>query len=412
MLDARVLSTARSFALGSVPMRGAPPAALPSNPPRWGLGPNPLLGVVYHWIGGLSSASNFIPFRPIKRWSWEIYWIVQGFAAWMVAPPLLAWLLVPHLSLLLRGAPPEAMRHAMFWGAMWGVGGLTFGLSIRYLGIALGYAIALGFCTAFGTLMPPIFNGQIHSVMAQTGGRVILFGIFLCLVAIAVNGLAGYSKEHEVSAEERAALGERDYSFSRGIGVAVFAGIMSSCFAYGLAAGKPIAVLARAQLLSAHRADLWQNLPVLVVVLWGGFLTNLLWSVGLIVRNRSAKQFAGAPGVNPMGAGSTAESGHAAKAPLTGRELGRNYALASLAGVVWYFQFFFYSMGQTKMGKYDFSSWTLHMASIIIFATLWGIALHEWRDTSRRTRWLVACGLFLLVSSTVVVGYGNFLVVH
>jgi L-rhamnose-H+ transport protein len=374
------------------------------------VGPNPLLGVVYHWIGGLSSASNFIPFRPIRRWSWEIYWIVQGFAGWIVAPALLAYLLVPHLPLLLHGAPAQPMQRAMFWGAMWGVGGLTFGLSIRYLGISLGYAIALGFCTAFGTLMPPIFSGQIQSVMAQTGGRVILFGIFLCLVAIAVNGLAGYSKEREVSAEERAALGERDYSFSRGIGVAVFAGIMSSCFAYGLAAGKPIAAQARAHLLNAHRADLWQNLPVLVVVLWGGFLTNLVWSVWLIARNRSADQFLGAPGVNPMGAAAADEE--LSRARLTARELGRNYLLASLAGVVWYFQFFFYSMGQTKMGKYDFSSWTLHMASIIIFATLWGIALHEWRDTSRRTRWLVACGLFLLVSSTVVVGYGNFLVQH
>jgi L-rhamnose-H+ transport protein len=375
------------------------------------VGPNPLLGVVYHWIGGLCSASNFIPFRPIRRWSWEIYWIVQGFAAWMVAPALLAYLFVPHWSLLLRAAPAVPLEHAIFWGAMWGIGGLTFGLSIRYLGIGLGFAIALGFCTAFGTLMPPIFSGQIRSVLAQTGGRVILAGIFLCLVAIAVNGLAGYSKEREVPAEERAALGERDYSFARGIGVAVFAGIMSSCFAYGLAAGKPLALMARAELLSAHRADLWQNLPVLVVVLWGGFFTNLVWSVWLIVRNRSADQFLGAPGVNPMGA-STADEQTAqdAGARLGPRALARNYLLASLAGIVWYFQFFFYSMGQTKMGKYDFSSWTLHMASIIIFATLWGIALHEWRDTSPRTRGLVACGLFLLVSSTVVVGYGNFLV--
>ena len=94
---------------------------------------------------------------------------------------------------------------------------------------------------------------------------------------------------------------------------------------------------------------------------------------------------------------------------LTPAALLRNYTLAALAGVIWYFQFFFYSMGQTKMGRYDFSSWTLHMASIIIFATLWGIALREWRDTSLRTRLLVGCGLMLLVGSTVVVGYGNYL---
>jgi L-rhamnose-H+ transport protein len=303
---------------------------------------------------------------------------------------------------------------------MWGIGGLTFGLSIRYLGIALGYAIALGFCTAFGTLMPPIFSGQMSSILHETSGQVILAGVGVCMLAIAVSGLAGYSKEHEISSEDRAEAGERDFSFGKGLAVAIFAGIMSSCFAYGLAAGKPIAEIARVQLLAEHRLDLWQNLPVLVVVLWGGFLTNFLWSLFLIVKNHSLAQFAGAPGINPMGAGTAADeelanagsTAHGVASRLTGQTLVKNYLLAALAGVIWYFQFFFYSMGQTKMGKYDFSSWTLHMASIIIFATLWGMALKEWKGTSRRTKGLVALGLFLLVGSTVVVGYGNYLKVR
>ena len=371
------------------------------------MGANPLIGVIYHWIGGLASASNFIPFRPIKRWSWEIYWIVQGFAAWIVAPAVVGYLLVPDLSSVLHQAPSSTLWHSFLWGVMWGVGGLTFGLAIRYLGIALGYAIALGFCTAFGTLMPPIFNGQMSAIMHQRGGQVILLGVLVCLIAIAVNGLAGYSKEREVSAEEKALLGERDYSFGKGLAVAIFAGIMSACFAYGLAAGKPIATITHDRLLATHRALLWQNLPVLVVVLWGGFATNLIWSVILIIRNRSARQFLGAPGINPMGTDASVSPESAPN--LSPSALARNYILAALAGVIWYFQFFFYSMGQTKMGKYDFSSWTLHMASIIIFATLWGIALHEWHDTSLKTRLLVGCGLFLLIGSTVVVGYGNFL---
>jgi L-rhamnose-H+ transport protein len=382
------------------------------------VGPNPFIGVIYHWIGGLASASNFIPFRGIKRWSWEIYWIIQGVAAWIVAPMVLALLLVPHLFAILHTAPSASIYYACFWGVMWGVGGLTFGLSIRYLGIALGYAIALGFCTAFGTLMPPIFSGQMSSILHETSGQVILAGVGVCMLAIAVSGLAGYSKEHEISSEDRAEAGERDFSFGKGLAVAIFAGIMSSCFAYGLAAGKPIAEIARVRLLAQHRLDLWQNLPVLVVVLWGGFITNFLWSFFLIVKNHSFAQFAGAPGINPMGATEVAlpvdaEAASLALASrLTGQTLVRNYTLAALAGVIWYFQFFFYSMGQTKMGKYDFSSWTLHMASIIIFATLWGMALKEWKGTSRRTKGLVALGLFLLVGSTVVVGYGNYLKVR
>jgi L-rhamnose-H+ transport protein len=384
---------------------------------RCNLGANPFVGLLYHWVGGLASASNFIPFRPIKRWSWEIYWIIQGFAAWIVAPISLACLLVPDVFRLLHAAPQSALWHAAFWGAMWGIGGLTFGLAIRYLGIALGYAIALGFCTAFGTLMPPIFSGQIRTIIHQTGGRVILLGVGICMIAIAVSGMAGYSKEREVPVAEKAALGERDYSFTKGLIVAIFAGIMSSCFAYGLNAGHDIAVIARTQLLQSHRSDLWQNLPVLVVVLWGGFATNFLWSAILIVRNRSGAQFIGAPGSNPMGtshmSGETLMNLDPNNLPqslrLTPTTLARNYLLAALAGVIWYFQFFFYSMGQTKMGRYEFSSWTLHMASIIIFATLWGLVLHEWRDTSRRTKLLVGCGLFFLVASTVLVGAGNYL---
>lgn len=382
--------------------------------------PNPLVGVMYHWIGGLCSASNFIPFRPIKRWSWEIYWIIQGVAAWLIAPICMVMLLVPDFPLILHAASAATLWHSMLWGAMWGIGGLTFGLSIRYLGIALGYAIALGFCTAFGTLMPPVFRGEFLTIAHQTGGQIILFGVALCMVAIAINGMAGYSKEKEISEEDKALTGERDYSFRKGLAVAVFSGIMSSCFAYGLSSGKEIAAITKIQLLAHGKADLWQNLPVLVVVLWGGFTTNFIWSAYLIWRNGSVAQFIGSPGSNPMGTSLTTGQtlmdvdprNMAAELRIRPKTLLRNYLLASSAGIIWYFQFFFYSMGQTKMGKYDFSSWALHMASIIIFATLWGIILREWRDTSRKTKLLVSAGLFLLILSTIIVGIGNYISAH
>ncbi|HEY1741769.1 MAG TPA: L-rhamnose/proton symporter RhaT [Granulicella sp.] len=379
------------------------------------MGPNPFVGVLFHWLGGLCSASNFIPFRGIKRWSWEIYWIIQGVAAWLIAPPLLAAIFVPHLFSVLHAAPTTSIAWAVFWGTLWGVGGLTFGLAIRYLGLGLGYAIALGFCTAFGTLIPPIFHGQMHTILHERSGQVILCGVAMCILAIAVSGAAGYSKEQEVSEEDKAAAGERDFSFLKGLIIAIFAGIMSSFFAFGLDAGKPIADIARIQLAAAGSSDLWSNLPVLIVVLWGGFVTNLVWSAILIVRNRSIGQFTGEPGDNPMGTATITGETLQDVDPLqltqriSSGVLTRNYLLAASAGVIWYFQFFFYSMGTTKMGKYDFASWTLHMASIIIFANLWGIALKEWRDTSLRTRLLVGCGLALLIGSTVVVGYGSYL---
>ena len=385
---------------------------------------NPVLGLVYHWLGGLASASFYIPYRGVKKWSWETYWLAGGFFSWIIAPWALALLLVPGVPSLLLAAPGKTLFWAYFFGAMWGIGGLTFGLTMRYLGIALGMAVALGFCAAFGTLMPPIFNGEFGKIAASTSGQIILLGVAACLAGIGVSGLAGMSKERELSPEEKAAT-VKEFNFGKGMLTATFSGIMSSCFAYGLAAGKPIADLAKTQLVAHGSSDLWQNLPVLVVVLLGGFTTNFLWCVVLNLRNRSGHEYlnlrssataelSAAQGVmlsdtphevNPASSHGTPErSIHGDPAPLFS-----NYFFSAVAGVTWYLQFFFYSMGQTKMGKYDFSSWTLHMASIIIFSTLWGIALREWKGTSKRTHLLIAVGLAVLIGSTVVVGYGNYL---
>ena len=380
---------------------------------------NPLLGVFYHWLGGLASASFYIPYRGVRKWSWETYWLVGGFFSWILAPLTLASLLVPEPWALFGATPGRTLFWTYFFGAMWGIGGLTFGLTMRYLGIALGMAVALGFCAAFGTLVPPVFAGEFGKIVSTGSGQTILLGVAACLAGIGVSGLAGMSKERELSPEQKAAS-VKEFSFGKGLLVATFSGVMSSCFAYGLAAGKPLAGLAKAALLAQGRSDLWQNLPVLVVVLWGGFTTNFVWCVLLNVRNRSSHEYLNlrrnavaevsalegtmlSPAV-PAPVGPDDPPTSAAQAPLL-----RNYFFSALAGVTWYLQFFFYSMGQTKMGKYDFSSWTMHMASIIIFSTLWGIVLHEWRGTSRRTHLLIGIGLAVLIGSTVIVGYGNYL---
>jgi L-rhamnose-H+ transport protein len=379
------------------------------------MGSNPVVGVLFHWLGGLASASNFIPFRSIKRWSWEIYWIIQGVAAWLIAPVVFACLFVPHVFGILHRTPTSTLAYAIVFGVLWGVGGLTFGLAIRYLGLGLGYAIALGFCTAFGTLIPPIYDGQMHVILHDHSGQVTLLGVLLSLVAISVSGAAGASKEHEITSEQKVETGERDFSFAKGLAVAIFAGIMSSFFAFGLRAGKPIADVTKIALLASGHSDLWSNLPVLIVVLWGGFVTNMVWSGVLIYRNRSIRQFTGEPGINPMGTSHitgdtlTDFDKHSLTQRLSKSALTKNYLFAALAGVIWYFQFFFYSMGETRMGKYNFASWTLHMSSIILFANLWGIVLREWKGTSRRTKALVATGLLLLVTSTIVIGLGSYL---
>src|SRR6185312_11958659 len=259
-------------------------------------------GVIYHWLGGFCSATNFIPFRGIKRWSWEIYWIIQGVAAWLIMPTLVASYLVPHLFDILRQAhrsPDASLAWPLIMGILWGVGGITFGLAIRYLGLGLGYAIALGFCTAFGTLVPPIYDGQLHAILHETSGLVTLAGVGLSLLAIAVSGAAGYSKEHEITAAEKAETGERDYSFVKGLGVAIFAGIMSAFFAFGLSAGKPLGDMTKVRLIASGRAELWQDLPIMILIMLGGLITNFIWSAVLIFQNKSIRQFGGEPAKTP-----------------------------------------------------------------------------------------------------------------
>ena len=342
---------------------------------------NPALGVTLHAIGGLAAASFYIPYKRVRGWSWETYWLVGGVFSWIVAPWAFSLTILPQTMEILRDSGRSTLFWTFFFGVLWGVGGLTFGLTMRYLGIALGYAIALGLCAVFGTLMPPLFNGELGEILAHAPGQVILLGVAVCVAGIALSGRAGIRKEGEVSeADKKATVAE--FSLGRGMAVAVACGVMSASMAYGIAAGKPIA----ADALAHGAPSLWQNLPVLIVILTGGFLTNVVWCVFLAAKNRSAGDYA-----------------------RVGAPLLANYLLCSLAGLTWYLQFFFYSMGTTRMGPYDFSSWTLHMASIIIFGTLWGVALHEWRGTTTGTRRLVAAGLGLLIASTVIVGYGNYL---
>ena len=378
--------------------------------------PNPILGVFLHWLGGLASGSFYVPYRRVKHWAWETYWLVGGFFSWIIAPWLLALLLTRDLFAVLRESPLGSLFWAYAFGLLWGLGGLTFGLTMRYLGMSLGMAVALGYTAAFGTLMPPIFRGQFRSeVLGTHSGMIILLGVAICLFGIVFAGTAGMSKEKELSQEQKR-LSIKEFDLKKGLLVATFSGVMSACFAYGLAAGDPV----KEMTIRHGTPPLWQGLPVLVIVLLGGFTTNFIWCVALNIRNRTGYQYlnseirqnllSGPPleTVTDAPAEEMAKASDLTKAASNLAPMLMNYIFSAIAGITWYLQFFFYTMGETKMGRYKFSSWTLHMASIMIFSTLWGIALREWNGTGRRTKILVALSLFVLILSTVVVGYGNY----
>jgi L-rhamnose-H+ transport protein len=352
--------------------------------------PNPLLGVLFHWIGGLASASFYVPYKRVRRWSWEIFWIVGGVFSWIIAPWVFAFLRTEHLWQVLSAAPRNTLLWCWFWGVLWGFGGLTFGLTMRYLGMSLGMATVLGLTMVIGTLAPPMFHGTIGALADSRSGWVTFIGIALALIGVIVVGRAGRIKERELTPEQaRATIAEFD--FKRGVLVAVFSGVMSSCFAFGLDAGAPIRVLT----LAAGTSPLSQGLPVLCVVLAGGFTTNFLWCLYLIVSNGTGRELIGGEGPAPDAGGPP---------PLL-----RNYLFSALGGTAWYFQFFFYTMGESQMGAYAFSSWTLHMASIIIFSTVWGFVLSEWAGSRFGTKRLVWSGVLALVIATILIGAGNYL---
>ena len=249
--------------------------------------PNPFLGVVFHWLGGLASGSFYVPFRFVRGWSWETYWLTGGFFSWIIAPWFFALIMTRDLPAVISEAPGSTLFWTYFFGVLWGTGGLTFGLTMRYLGMSLGMAVALGFTAAFGTLMPPIFRGELFSkILPTTSGQIILFGVLVCMAGIAVAGMAGMSKEREMSEEQKKAS-IKEFDFKKGILVATFSGVMSACFSYGLAAGDPIKEIT----LRHDTTILWQGLPVLVVLLLGGFTTNFIWCMILHIKNNTYYQY-------------------------------------------------------------------------------------------------------------------------
>jgi len=381
---------------------------------------NPFLGVFFHWLGGFASGSFYVPYRFVKKWAWETAWMVGGFFSWIIMPSLLALMMTHDLHGVLMRQTGTTLGWTYFFGALWGLGGLTFGLTMRYLGMSLGMGVALGYCAAFGTLLPPIAKLFIPSIpcdetivqIASTlPGQITLLGVIACLVGIALAALAGLNKEREM---DQAAKTEaiKEFNFPKGIAVATFSGVMSACFAFALTAGKPIG---EASLL-VGTDKIWTGLPKLVVVLLGGFTTNFLWCAYLHFKNGTAYQYlSGSVREEHAELAGGGGGEHGAAAPVVTNDgnlkvpMLNNYIFSALAGTIWYLQFFFYTMGETQMGKFGFASWTLHMASIIIFSTMWGWIFHEWKGSSKKTHTLIGLGIGTLIVSTIIIGIGTWM---
>jgi L-rhamnose-H+ transport protein len=345
-----------------------------------------VLGVIFHFLGGFASGSFYIPYKKVRGWAWESYWIVGGLFSWLIVPPLAAWLTVPGFADIIGNTSTTILGVTYVMGVLWGIGGLTYGLGIRYLGMSLGNSVILGYCAAFGALIPTLYynyfpkEGKISfsQMLSSEGGQLVLLGVLVCLMGIVICGRAGILKEKDLPEEQRK-KSIAEFSLTKGLIVATVSGILSACFNFGIEAGKPMAEEA----VRLGFNPLFQNNVTYVVLLWGGLTTNFIWCMILNARNKTFGDYTNK------------------QTPLKA-----NYTFAALAGTTWFLQFFFYGMGESKLGN-GASSWILHMAFIILISNMWGIFLNEWKGVQRRTLITITLGILTILASVILVGYGN-----
>ena len=330
------------------------------------------IGLLIIALGSFGQSSSYVPINRVREWSWENFWMVQGIFAWLLFPLLGALIAIPEGSSLFALLGEGGALRAIVYGALWGVGGLTFGLSMRYLGVALGQSISLGTCSAFGTLLPALFAG---TDLLHGPGLILLIGVAITLAGIAVIGYAGSLRAATMSEEEkRAAI--RDFALTKGLVVALLAGVMSACFALGLDAGAPIKAAAAAQGV----APLFSGLSVILLVTTGGFVTNAAYCLYQNVRNHTAGEYL----------------------RVSRSTLANNLLFCALAGVLWYSQFFGLETGKSFLAGSPVLtafSWSILMSLNVLFSNLWGILLKEWKGSSARTLATLAAGVVLLLFS-------------
>jgi len=354
---------------------------------------NALLGVIFHSIGGFASGSFYMPYNKVKGWAWESFWIFGGLFSWLIVPPIAALITIPGFVEIIASTSTQIIALTFLMGLMWGIGGLTYGLGVRYLGMSLGNSVVLGFCAAFGAIVPSIYysiNPTVGKVsftdmLAAPGGRLVLLGVLVCIIGIAISGKAGMMKENELSEDQQKAS-VAEFSLVKGLIIAVFSGILSSFFNFGIEAGKPMAAIANEawKVLNPNSGEfLFQNNVTFVVILWGGLTTNLIWTTILSLKNKSYHDFTNR------------------STPIV-----KNMIFSALAGTTWFLQFFFYGMGESKLGN-GASSWILHMSTIILTANMWGIYRKEWTGVSKKTKITIITGISVIILSVFLVGIGN-----
>lgn len=338
---------------------------------------NTLIGLFIIAVGSLGQSSSYVPIKKVKNWAWESFWLVQGIFAWLVFPYLGALLAVPEghtLGEIIASGDGAAWK-ALFFGVLWGVGGLTFGLSMRYLGVALGQSIALGTCSAFGTVIPAILAG---TNLFEGKGLILLISVSVAIAGIAVIGFAGSLRAQNMTDEQKKAA-VKDFALGKGLLVALLAGVMSACFSLGIEAAAPI----REAAIGMGTEALYAGLPAILIITIGGFMTNAVYCLFQNVKNKTLKDYFGVPA----------------------NVFVNNILFTALAGILWYSQFFGLELGKSFLtpGTVMMAfSWSILMSLNITFSNVWGIILKEWKGVKPATIGVLVLGMGILIFSLII----------
>lgn len=346
-----------------------------------------MLGMLIFALGGFAGATFLLPARGVRGWAYETWWMFYCVVGLLLCPPVICAITVPDFWSVTMSAEPKTLLQCAGFGAIWGVGGLTWGLMVRYLGIGLGLAIGCGLCAATGTLIPPIAQGHAADLVKDTGAIVVLIGVFGSLVGIAFVGAAGKNKEDELPAEEKKKA-VAEFNFRKGMVVAVISGVCSACMNFGLQSGGAIEKAAyqaalKAGAIAPGELYPWQGMPVIMVVLWGGFVVQVAWVIQQHVKNGTFGDYF-------------------RRGPVL-----RNWIFATLVGIIWVFQFVCTKAGEPMMGELKYISFAVMMATTIFFSTFVGVLTGEWRGTSAKTKTLLTLGTVILVVSFCAISLGS-----
>ena len=337
-----------------------------------------LLGILLISTGAFSAGSFAVPFGKIKGWQWETYWMVYSLGAYVIFPLIACLVFAPDFVDVISLTPSGTLASVFLLGAVYGIGNLSFGLALRYLGLSLGYALSLGLMLAIGTLIPPVLDGRLQVMVQNSGGKLLILGVLVACVGIALSAWSGILKDKSVSDEKKQET-IKEFNLVKGLLAAGLVGVAGSAMSLGFEKGIPIADMS----VSKGINPLFSMMPVMIVLLPGTLVTTIIWCISLGARNRSLKEYSHAE---------------------TGKVLSWNYIFGLFAGILWFSQFIVYSMGKSKMGPYTFTSWGILMALTIAFSTVWGLIRGEWKGVSVKVISLMILSLVILIISSFMIG--------